>query len=1099
MPRPHPAIVAAIPPALPATVIERPRLEQVLDDGVTHRLTLVVADAGSGKSTLLAGWAAGRRCAWYTVSAADRDVQQLGAGLLDALSLWVPGLGTEMAGLLVAPQGPDSIAEEHHRATAIASALAQALQRRLVRELVLVLDDVHEIGRRDPAAVLLDGLCRQAPPALRLVLASRTAPPFAVDRLRAQGHVALIEGASLAFTIEEMASALGRELGNGPNGAPPEISRALHEATGGWPAAVRLAIEQLRHEPSTTHEALVRGLLRPAGPLFDYLAGEVVGHEPATTRRLLRTMAVFDRFTAGMCEAVGLHGAADTLEGLARRGLFVQPVGDGTWYALHPLVREFMLTRRPIPADRAARLRRDAAAWLRRHGAEPEALSVLRTTGDEQAVAAFLEDLGEELVARGGVDAVVEAAAALGAPWRTPTIDAVEGEARQAMGDWDGALACFRRAAGSRRRIPAGIAWRMGLIHHLRGELDEALGTYGRGRHDNARPSDLALLRSWWASACWLRGDVDRCRALAGAALEAAAASADDRALAAAHTVLAMVAALDGDRRANDSHYLRALDHAERAGDTLQTIRIRANRGSRLVEEGDYAEAIDELDLAIRLADVTGFAAFRALALSNRGEALRRLGRLDEARTDLEAARSLYQRLDSRLVSYPLGHLGDIYRERGDLALARASYEEAITVAEATGDLQGLVPALAGLAQVLATNDPDRAAKLAERAVALGPTLGHVGALLARGWVALERGDGPAATEDALAAAALARTRRDRAGLAEAIELEVAARGEPDARSRLTEALHIWRDLGNPIAQARVQLRLASLTAGAEAARLRVEAEALLLASGARLGPASGIPAVEPWGTARPSGDGVAIAIHALGAFEVVRDGRPVGASEWQSRKARDLLKILMARRGSHVPRDLLVDLLWPEDDPGAAARRLSVALSTLRAVLDPNRHRAPDWFAAADRTSIWLVRDHVAIDLETFLARAEAALAAARTGQAAVAVAGLRAAEAAYSGEFLEEDLYEDWAVGPREEARAAYLDVCHELAAQAIRQGDHAVASSRLRRILERDPYDERAHLGLVAALVALGRHGDARRAYQAYLGRMEELEVEAAPFPA
>jgi hypothetical protein len=28
--------------------------------------------------------------------------------------------------------------------------------------------------------------------------------------------------------------------------------------------------------------------------------------------------------------------------------------------------------------------------------------------------------------------------------------------------------------------------------------------------------------------------------------------------------------------------------------------------------------------------------------------------------------------------------------------------------------------------------------------------------------------------------------------------------------------------------------------------------------------------------------------------------------------------------------------------------------------------------------------------------------------------------AEAAYSGDFLEEDLYEEWAIGPREHARA-------------------------------------------------------------------------------
>ena len=157
-----------------------------------------------------------------------------------------------------------------------------------------------------------------------------------------------------------------------------------------------------------------------------------------------------------------------------------------------------------------------------------------------------------------------------------------------------------------------------------------------------------------------------------------ASEAGDPQALAAAHTVLAMLAALEGDRGANDAHYLRALDYAQQAGDVLQLVRVRTNRGSRHVEECSYEEAISELDHALRLADLTGFAAFRALALSNRGEALSRLGRFDEAIADLEASRALYQRLGSRMISYPLEKLGEVYRIRGDVTLARAAYEEAV-------------------------------------------------------------------------------------------------------------------------------------------------------------------------------------------------------------------------------------------------------------------------------------------------------------------------------------------------------------------------------------------------------------------------------------
>jgi hypothetical protein len=50
----------------------------------------------------------------------------------------------------------------------------------------------------------------------------------------------------------------------------------------------------------------------------------------------------------------------------------------------------------------------------------------------------------------------------------------------------------------------------------------------------------------------------------------------------------------------------------------------------------------------------------------------------------------------------------------------------------------------------------------------------------------------------------------------------------------------------------------------------------------------------------------------------------------------------------------------------------------------------------------------------------------------------------------------------------------------------------------VLYRDPYDEGAHLALVSDLVGAGHHGEARRAYRRYVTRMDEIDVEPAPFP-
>ena len=241
------------------------------------------------------------------------------------------------------------------------------------------------------------------------------------------------------------------------------------------------------------------------------------------------------------------------------------------------------------------------------------------------------------------------------------------------------------------------------------------------------------------------------------------------------------------------------------------------------------------------------------------------------------------------------------------------------------------------------------------------------------------------------------------------------------------------------------------------------------------------------------------VAVRTLGGFRVFRDGEPVSASAWQSKKARTLLKVLIARRGRPTPREALMELLWPGDDPVRLANRLSVALATLRAVLDPVKHHPPEYFVTTDREAVRLELAHVSVDVERFLAHADAGLAARRGGHTREALAHFEAAEALYAGEFLEEDAYEDWASAVREDAIASYAAVLRALGEAALARGDHDAVVRYQLRIIERDAWDERAHLDLIACLQAAGRHGEARRRYGAYAARMREIDLPAAGFPA
>lgn len=248
---------------------------------------------------------------------------------------------------------------------------------------------------------------------------------------------------------------------------------------------------------------------------------------------------------------------------------------------------------------------------------------------------------------------------------------------------------------------------------------------------------------------------------------------------------------------------------------------------------------------------------------------------------------------------------------------------------------------------------------------------------------------------------------------------------------------------------------------------------------------------------ATAQGDHAAIRLRTLGTFRVVRAGLTVDVGAWQSKKARDVLKILVSRRGLPVPREVLIEALWPDAD-GDVGNRLSVALTTLRTVLDPSRLLPQDRFVAADRETVAIRLDHVSVDVEQFLVLVLRGDRSYRLGRVREATDAWTRAEARYGGDFLDGDRLD--VAGPlREEARSAFVSTARRLADVAVERGDIPAATRHLMRVLGSDPYDEDAHVALVACLRRAGAPGEAERWYQTYEDRMRQLGLAAAPYDA
>ena len=394
---------------------------------------------------------------------------------------------------------------------------------------------------------------------------------------------------------------------------------------------------------------------------------------------------------------------------------------------------------------------------------------------------------------------------------------------------------------------------------------------------------------------------------------------------------------------------------------------------------------------------------------------------------------------------------------------------------------------LTGLARVIWNDDPQRARALAEEALGWPGSLDHPFAVATAGWLRLVAGDIDNAAELAGRAVELAGCRRNAGPLADALELTALASADRNRRPALLEEAASARAAdGDVVGEARCRLAHACSSTGRAARRLVVSAKEVLARSGVRTDgtPALGVQALLP--LPRPL-----IVVRCLGRFEVHRGGEPVQTSEWQSRKAHDLLKLLAARRGRAVAREKLMDVLWPDVEPDALGNRLAVVIATLRRVLDPDRSHPIDHFVTVEDGSLTLDLDHVELDIAVFLDDVAEAQCAAGAGRTADARNLLHAAISAYRGDAFEEEPYADWA-SPLREEDAQRTRRSTPTAPHAVQRRRRRVRGPlrQQRQLLNLDPYDEVAHHSCIDLLAASGRYGEARRARAAYTSRMAEL---------
>jgi two-component SAPR family response regulator len=126
------------------------------------------------------------------------------------------------------------------------------------------------------------------------------------------------------------------------------------------------------------------------------------------------------------------------------------------------------------------------------------------------------------------------------------------------------------------------------------------------------------------------------------------------------------------------------------------------------------------------------------------------------------------------------------------------------------------------------------------------------------------------------------------------------------------------------------------------------------------------------------SGDGADLVAFCLGPFRLYQRGEAV--ADWNGSKSLSVLRYLLLHRRSRIPKEVLMDTIWPGSDADAARRNLHQAVYSLRRALRRG-HGGPRHVCFADDCyfldpglSLWL-------DYEEFEKRARRAESLEREG----------------------------------------------------------------------------------------------------------------------
>jgi DNA-binding SARP family transcriptional activator len=243
--------------------------------------------------------------------------------------------------------------------------------------------------------------------------------------------------------------------------------------------------------------------------------------------------------------------------------------------------------------------------------------------------------------------------------------------------------------------------------------------------------------------------------------------------------------------------------------------------------------------------------------------------------------------------------------------------------------------------------------------------------------------------------------------------------------------------------------------------------------------------------------DGCLLRARFFGRFELFCCGRKIDSGSSSSSKALSILKHLLVDRNEPVSQDHLMGWLWPESNLKRARGALNTSIHALRKILDscplPVGYSSyvilqDGYYRLCPAVQVWT-------DADEFDSCCDEGRSMEKAQSMSAAVAKYERAVELYRGDYLAEDLYEEWTMIERQRFANTYVDVLHRLSDYYADTEQYSKCIEACYKILKKDAYYEAAHRLLMSCYARLGMRTQALQQYRLY-ERMLRRAFNAEP---